>query len=122
MDSACILVVDDDREIARAIEKLFLLEGFKVKLAFDGMEALEAINSCDIQLIIMDVMMPKMDGYEAIKQIRKTVKGRNTPIIALTAKAMSDDRDKCLSAGANDYLTKPVEAGRLLSMVKVWMS
>ena len=71
MDSACILVVDDDKEIARAIEKLFLLEGFKVRLAFDGMEALEAINSSDIQLIIMDVMMPKMAAPHSMNGVRR---------------------------------------------------
>lgn len=115
MDSACILVVDDDKEIARAIEKLFLLEGFKVRLAFDGMEALEAINSSDIQLIIMDVMMPKMDGLSATLKIREN---KNIPIIILSAKSEDSDKILGLSMGADDYVTKPFNSGELIARAK----
>ncbi|MBC2726683.1 response regulator [Desulfosporosinus sp.] len=117
-----VLLADDDSRNVFALMHLLEQNGMRVIVAKDGFEAVMQFEKNEVDLVLMDIMMPKMDGYEAIKQIRETIKGTNTPIIALTAKAMSDDRDKCISAGANDYLTKPVEAGRLLSLIKVWMS
>jgi len=70
----------------------------------------------------MDIMMPEMDGYEAMKRLRSQVKLKNLPVIALTAKAMNDDKQKCIDAGANDYIAKPIEAERLLSLMRVWLS
>ena len=70
----------------------------------------------------MDIMMPEMDGYEAMQRIRKQPALRNLPIIALTAKAMKEDKQKCIDAGANDYITKPVDVPRLLSLMQVWLS
>jgi len=70
----------------------------------------------------MDIMMPRMDGFDAMRLIRESPEGHNIPIIALTAKAMTSDRDKCIDAGANDYLVKPVDTKKLLSMIKVWLS
>jgi len=69
----------------------------------------------------MDIMMPEMDGYTAMREIRKMESGKNIPIIALTAKAMKQDRNKCIEAGANDYMVKPVEIEKLLSLIRVWM-
>jgi CheY-like chemotaxis protein len=75
----------------------------------------------DIDLVLMDIMMPEMDGYEAMREIRKQVRFRKLPIIALTAKAMKGDKAKCIEAGANDYLAKPVDTDKLLSLMRVWL-
>ncbi len=117
-----VLLADDDNRNVFALMHLLEQNGMQVVVAKDGFEAIKKFEENEIELVLMDIMMPQMDGYDAIKQIRQTAKGRHTPIIALTAKAMSDDRDKCITAGANDYLTKPVDVNRLLSMIKVWMS
>jgi CheY-like chemotaxis protein len=94
-----------------------------VAVAENGLESIDYFkNDGHIDLVLMDIMMPKMDGYEAIKIIRELESGKNVPIIALTAKAMKDDRDKCVAAGANDYMTKPIDIERLLSLLKVWLS
>ncbi len=117
-----VLLADDNQRNVLALMSLLAMHGVHVVVARDGMDAVKKFEENDVDLILMDIMMPNMDGYEAIRQIRDNVKGRKTPIIALTAKAMMGDRDKCISAGANDYLTKPVESGRLLSMIKVWQA
>jgi CheY-like chemotaxis protein len=76
----------------------------------------------DIHLVLMDIMMPEMDGYEAMKAIRTQMRFKKLPVIALTAKAMKDDKQKCIDAGANDYITKPIDVERLLSLMRVWLS
>jgi CheY-like chemotaxis protein len=92
-----------------------------VKMAKNGQDALELMaEEPDIDLILMDIMMPVMDGYETIKRIRAQQSLTNLPILALTAKAMKGDREKCLTAGANDYLSKPIDVDRLISMLRVW--
>ncbi len=121
-EGVSVLLADDDNRNVYALMHLLEKYGMSVVVAKDGNEVVKAFSENDIQIVLMDIMMPGIDGYEAIKQIRGTLKGKYTPIIALTAKAMSDDRDKCIRAGANDYLMKPVEANRLLSMMKVWLS
>jgi CheY-like chemotaxis protein len=91
--------------------------------AENGKYALEAlVNHPDIDLVLMDIMMPEMDGYEAMRQIRSQKKHQGLPVIALTAKAMNNDKQKCIDAGANDYIAKPIDVERLLSLMRVWMS
>jgi CheY-like chemotaxis protein/signal transduction histidine kinase len=117
-----ILVVDDDMRNVFALTQV--LEGMQmhVKVAKNGREALKHLEQdADIDLILMDIMMPEMDGYEAIREIRKKEKLKKLPIIALTAKAMKGDRSKCIEAGANDYLAKPVDTEKLFSMLRVWL-
>ncbi|MCB0804843.1 MAG: response regulator, partial [Bacteroidales bacterium] len=96
--------------------------GIKVEVGRNGREGIEQLdNNKDINLVLMDIMMPEMDGYEAMRQIRQNPQHKKLPVIALTAKAMRDDREKCINAGANDYLTKPVDTDKLLSLLRVWM-
>jgi CheY-like chemotaxis protein len=91
--------------------------------AENGKIALEMLEiNPDIDLVLMDIMMPEMDGYEAMSQIRGMKKFTKLPIISLTAKAMKDDKQKCIDAGASDYITKPVDIERLLSLMRIWLS
>jgi PAS domain S-box-containing protein len=117
-----ILIVDDDMRNSFALSKLLKEKGLKVKIAPDGKRALEMLAEEEgVDLILMDIMMPVMDGYETIERIRAQAQFSRLPILALTAKAMKGDREKCLAAGANDYLTKPIDTDRLLSMLRVWL-
>jgi len=122
-DGKRVLVVDDDERNVYALTNVLYKHGFEVAISNDGLDSIEKIKSpTKFDLILMDIMMPKMDGYEAIKNIRKLPSGKDVPIIALTAKAMQEDRIKCINAGANDYMTKPIDIEKLLSMMKVWLS
>jgi len=95
----------------------------EVVSAETGKEAIEKLYATPgIDVVLMDVMMPEMDGYEAMRQIREKKQTRTLPIIALTAKAMKGDRDKCIEAGASDYITKPVDTDQLVSLLRVWLS
>src|SRR5207253_6583741 len=85
----------------------------------DGLEMLK--NAADVDAILVDVMMPQMDGYETMREIRKMRRFKKTPIIALTAKAMKGDRDKCIAAGASDYVSKPADVDRLLSILRLYL-
>ncbi len=117
-----ILIVDDDLRNIFALSSVLQDYGMAVEIAGDGREAinkLEKIN--DIELVLMDVMMPVMDGYEATRHIRQQDKWRNLPVIALTAKAMTDDREKCMEAGASDYIVKPVEIKKLILLIQLWL-
>ncbi|MCP4627989.1 MAG: response regulator, partial [bacterium] len=106
-----ILIVDDDARNSFALSKLLADKGMKVKIARDGQKALTLLDKTpDIDLVLMDIMMPVMDGYETTRRIRAQRQFKNLPILALTAKAMKGDREKCLTAGANDYLPKPIDA------------
>ncbi|MEW6382088.1 MAG: response regulator [bacterium] len=117
-----ILLVDDDMKNAFALAGALRERGMKVLKAEDGQKALHILRkNPDIDLVLMDVMMPVMDGYETIRKIRAQQKFWNLPVIALTAKAMREDREKCLAAGANDYLSKPIDLDRLISMMRVWL-
>jgi len=117
-----VLIVDDDMRNIFALSSALQTYDLVVEIANDGEEAitkLEEIN--DIDIVLMDIMMPKMDGYEATRYIRKQNKWAKLPVIALTAKAMKDDREKCIAAGANDYITKPVDMDRLIALMQLWL-
>lgn len=118
-----ILLVDDDSRNVFALSKILNERGMVIIKAENGKYALEALNNHpDIDLVLMDIMMPEMDGYEAMRQIRSQKKHQGLPVIALTAKAMNNDKQKCIDAGANDYIAKPIDVERLLSLMRVWMS
>ena len=118
-----ILVVDDDVRNTFALSQVLRKHGLQVSLADDGELALKKLaTEPDIELILMDIMMPVMDGYEAMRRIRAQQRFNKLPIIALTAKAMSEDRALCLEAGADDYLSKPVDMDKLLSLLRVYLS
>nr|WP_281426508.1 response regulator [Paracoccus bogoriensis] len=122
-----ILVVEDDIRNVYALTAVFEPHGAHVQIARNGREALEALGRVNdgaappIDLVLMDVMMPEMDGLTATREIRKIDRWRTLPIIMLTAKAMADDQNQCLAAGANDYLPKPLDVDKLLSLTRVWM-
>jgi CheY-like chemotaxis protein len=118
-----ILLVDDDMRNVFALSKILQERGLEVIKSENGKNALEMlVTHPNIDLVLMDIMMPEMDGYEAMKRIRSQIKFKKLPIIALTAKAMKDDKQKCIDAGANDYITKPIDIERLLSLMRVWLS
>jgi CheY-like chemotaxis protein len=93
-----------------------------LEIARNGREALDTLGrNPDIDLVLMDIMMPEMDGLETMRRVRTNAALANLPIIALTAKAMPDDRQECLDAGANDYITKPIDVEKLLSLLRIWL-
>jgi signal transduction histidine kinase/DNA-binding response OmpR family regulator/CHASE3 domain sensor protein len=117
-----VLVVEDDVRNIFALSSVLEPKGARVEIARNGREALDHLaNDPGVDLVLMDIMMPEMDGLEAIREIRKKRELSKLPIIALTAKAMADDRENALSAGANDYLAKPLDVDKLLSLARVWM-
>ena len=117
-----VLLVDDDMRNIFALSHILQEKGLKVLTGKDGREGLVQLEQDpDIDLVLMDIMMPEMDGYEAMQEIRKQSRFRSLPIVALTAKAMQGDRAKCIEAGASDYLSKPVDTDQLLSMLRVWL-
>ena len=118
-----ILIVDDETKIRRIVASNLERAGYDVISAADGMHALEIfeLQSPKPALVLMDVMMPEMDGFEATRLIRQQARWRKLPIIAVTAKAMKDDQQRCLQAGANDYLAKPIDLDRLFSLIRVWL-
>jgi CheY-like chemotaxis protein len=122
-----VLVVEDDVRNIFALTSVLEPKGVEVVIARNGREALEVLadsgrqQGAAIDLVLMDIMMPEMDGLTAMREIRKQSRWKALPIIALTAKAMADDQEKCLNAGANDYIAKPLNVDKLLSLVRVWM-
>ena len=117
-----VLLVDDDMRNVFSLKKILQDKGMDVMVGKNGMEGLECLkNNSDLDLVLMDIMMPEMDGYEAMRTIRQEKRFKDLPIIALTAKAMKGDRGKCIEAGASDYLPKPVDVDRLFSMLRVWL-
>ena len=117
-----VLVIDDDVRNIFAIASLLEEHDMEVVYAENGLEGIEKLeNDDEIDVVLMDIMMPEMDGLEATQKIRENPDFKNLPIIALTAKAMKGDREKCLQAGASDYITKPIEGLQLLSLLRVWL-
>ncbi|MET1070679.1 MAG: response regulator [Pseudomonas prosekii] len=117
-----VLLVDDDVRNIFALTSALEHKGAVVVIGRNGREAIERLNEVeDIDLVLMDVMMPEMDGYEATALIRQDPRWRKLPIIAVTAKAMKDDQERCLAAGSNDYLAKPIDLDRLFSLIRVWL-
>jgi CheY-like chemotaxis protein/two-component sensor histidine kinase len=117
-----VLLVDDDSRNIFALSSVLERRGMRVLTSTTGSEAIELIESTpDLAIVLMDIMMPEMDGYRTIEKIRKSPAYRRLPIIALTAKAMKGDREKCLEAGASDYLAKPVNTEQLLSSLRMWL-
>lgn len=119
-----VLLVDDDVRNVFALSKALRARGLEVVMQQDATRALAVLDSEDaggIEIVLMDIMMPGMDGYEAMRRVRENPRHRELPIIALTAKAMRGDREKCLAAGASDYMSKPVDVDKLLSLIRVWL-
>jgi CheY-like chemotaxis protein/signal transduction histidine kinase len=117
-----ILLVDDDVRNIFALTSALEHKGAVVVIGRNGREAIDRLNEVeDIDLVLMDVMMPEMDGYEATALIRQDPRWKKLPIIAVTAKAMKDDQERCLAAGSNDYLAKPIDLDRLFSLIRVWL-
>jgi len=117
-----VLIVDDDMRNIFALKKVLSDQNMKVSRADNGKAALEIIKSNPkFDVILMDIMMPEMDGYETMIAIRQIPNQKNVPIIALTAKAMKEDRQKCIEAGANEYMAKPIVIEKLLSLLRVWL-
>jgi CheY-like chemotaxis protein/CHASE3 domain sensor protein len=122
-ENKTVLVVDDDLRNVFALTSALESKGLRVQIAKNGIEALEVLDKDpEINIVLMDLMMPKMDGYETIQKIRQQDRFKNLPIVALTAKAMKEDQEKCIAAGANDYLTKPLNLANLLSVMRVWLT
>ncbi|MGH7283559.1 MAG: response regulator, partial [Polyangiaceae bacterium] len=117
-----VLVVDDDARNIFALTTVLENQEMEVLSATNGRQAIEIIDQTpDLAVVLMDIMMPEMDGYETMREIRKDSRFRAMPILALTAKAMKGDREKCLQAGASDYIAKPVNTDQLLSLLRVWL-
>jgi len=117
-----VLVVDDDVRNIYSLTKALETLQMKVITAIDGKEALKMLESHpETDVVLLDMMMPNMDGYETATRIRENKKLRNLPVIAVTAKAMTGDREKCINAGASDYITKPVDVDQLMSLLRVWL-
>ncbi|WP_118178815.1 response regulator [Paraburkholderia phosphatilytica] len=122
LDGRKVLLVDDDIRNLFSLSSALEHQGIHVQIARNGIEALDVLERVpDIDIVLMDVMMPGMDGIEATRRIRATPRLRKLPVIAITAKAMRDDQEQCLDAGASDYLAKPIDVDKLYSLLRVWM-
>jgi two-component system chemotaxis sensor kinase CheA len=117
-----VLLVDDDVRNVYALSSIMEPYGLEITFAENGKEGLELLEKySDFDIVLMDIMMPEMDGYEAMQRLRAIPKFANLPVIALTAKAMKEDREKCMEAGASDYVIKPVDPDQLISLMRVWL-
>jgi CheY-like chemotaxis protein len=117
-----VLIVDDDVRNIFALTSALESHSMDVLHAENGQEGIDKLRETEgVEVVLMDIMMPGMDGYEAIREIRKIARFQHLPIIALTAKAMKADRDRCIEAGASDYISKPLDIDQLLSLLRVWL-
>ena len=117
-----ILIVDDDLRNLFALTSALETHDMNLTLAENGRKGIEALRANpDVELVLMDIMLPEMDGYQAMRAIRKMPEYRELPVIALTAQAMKGDRERCIEAGATDYIAKPVEIDQLLALMRVWL-
>ncbi|MDT8859218.1 ATP-binding protein [Alkalihalobacillus sp. MEB130] len=122
LQNKTVLIVDDDMRNVFSLTAALEMQNMTVLFAENGIEALETLqDQPNIDIVLMDIMMPEMNGYEAMEEIRKNKEWADLPILALTAKAMKNDREKCIRAGASDYISKPVNMEQLLSLMKVWL-
>ena len=122
LSNKTVLIADDDVRNIFSLTKALEQHQMKVLAATDGREALQILKeNPSIDIVLMDMMMPEMDGYESTKQIRKIPAFKNLPVLAVTAKAMMGDREKCIAAGASDYISKPVDIDQLVSLLRVWL-
>jgi len=127
LENRRILIVEDDVRNIYALSSVLESTGARLEIARNGLEALDLLErstdkgTCAIDLVLMDIMMPVMDGLAAMRAIRQRTEWKRLPIIALTAKAMKDDQEICLAAGANDYIAKPLDVEKLLSLIRVWI-
>ena len=117
-----MLLVDDDARNIFALSSVLERRGMHVLTATTGVDAIKLVEETpELAIVLMDIMMPEMDGYQTTARIRENPKFRRLPILALTAKAMKGDREKCLEAGASDYLAKPVNTEQLMSALRMWL-
>jgi CheY-like chemotaxis protein len=117
-----VLLVDDDMRNIFSLTSVLADKNMIVVEAENGLEAIARLEEHpDTSIVLMDIMMPEMDGYTAIREIRKDARFASLPIIAMTAKALKGDYEKCMAAGASDYIAKPIEVDKLLSLIRVWM-
>ena len=117
-----VLIADDDVRNIFSLTKALEIQGMKVIPAMDGKEALKILNeNKEIDIVLMDMMMPEMDGYETIREIRSSQEFKNMPVLAVTSKAMMGDREKCIAVGASDYISKPVDIDQMVSLLRVWL-
>ena len=117
-----VLIVDDDVRNIFSLTAVLERHRMQVLSAENGKNAIDLLNKTpDVEIVLMDVMMPEMDGYQTMRAVRKLPRFKSLPIISLTAKAMKGDREKCIQAGASDYITKPVDTEKLLSLLRVWL-
>jgi CheY-like chemotaxis protein len=122
LNDKTVLIADDDVRNIFSLTKALEQHKMKVLAATDGKEALQVLKDNPlVDIVLMDMMMPEMDGYETTKQIRKIPAYKQLPILAVTAKAMMGDREKCIAAGASDYISKPVDVDQLTSLLRVWL-
>jgi len=122
LEGRSVLIVDDDLRNIFALSSVLERQQMKVSFAENGRDGIEVLEKDpSIEIVLMDIMMPEMDGYDTMRAIRKISRFKSLPIITLTAKAMKGDRDKCIAAGASDYITKPVDVAQLLSLMRVWL-
>jgi CheY-like chemotaxis protein len=122
LQNRTVMLVDDDMRNTFALSKLLKKHGMNVVIADNGQMALEMLKQQkSIELVIMDIMMPVMDGYQAMREIRACKAWQDIPVIALTARAMPEEQERCMEAGADDYLVKPVDIDRLLTLLRVWL-